>query len=130
MDGLAAYVGEANGYVLTFTNGLRVYLSGDTAIYGDMKTIIKDFYRVNLAVINMGAFAMQGEEAAFAVDELIQPASVIPSHVNEAATEGGVVRAGTKTKQFIELIKMSQVYVPRSGHTMEFSGDAKCVNGC
>jgi L-ascorbate metabolism protein UlaG (beta-lactamase superfamily) len=130
VDGLAAYVGEANGYVLTFTNGLRVYLSGDTAIYGDMKTIIKDFYRVNLAVINMGAFAMQGEEAAFAVDELIQPASVIPSHVNEAATEGGVVRAGTKTKQFIELIKKSQVYVPRSGHTMEFSGDAKCVNGC
>ena len=130
VDGLAAYVGEANGYVLTFTNGLRVYLSGDTAIYGDMKTIIKDFYRVNLAVINMGAFAMQGEEAAFAVDELIQPAAVIPSHVNEAATEGGVVRAGTKTKQFIELIKKSRVYVPRSGHTMEFSGDAKCVNGC
>ena len=95
-DGLAAYVGHANGYVLTFTNGLRVYLSGDTAIYGDMKTIIKDFYRVNLAVMNMGAFAMQGEEAAFAVDELIQPAAVIPSHVNEAATEGGVVRAGPR----------------------------------
>ena len=33
-DGLTAYVGHANGYVLTFTNGLRVYLSGDTAIYG------------------------------------------------------------------------------------------------
>ena len=129
-DGLTAYVGHANGYVLTFTNGLRVYLSGDTAIYGDMKTIIKDFYRVNLAVMNMGAFAMQGEEAAFAVDELIQPAAVIPSHVNEAATEAGGVRAGTKTKQFIELIKKSRVYVPRSGHTMEFSGDAKCVTGC
>ncbi len=129
-DGLAAYVGHANGYVLVFTNGLRVYLSGDTAIYGDMKHIIKDFYRVNLAVMNMGAFAMQGEEAAFAVDELIQPAAVIPSHVNEAATERGVVRAGTKTKQFIELVKKSRVHVPRSGHTMEFTGDAKCVSGC
>ena len=129
-DGLAAYVGHANGYVLAFTNGLRLYLSGDTAIYGDMKNIIKDFYRVNMAVMNMGAFAMQGEEAAFAVDELIQPTAVLPSHVNEAATEGGVVRAGTKTKQFIELVKKSRVYVPRSGHTMEFSGDAKCVTGC
>ena len=129
-DGLTAYVGNANGYVLTFTNGLRVYLSGDTAIYGDMKNIIKDFYRVNLAVMNMGAFAMQGEEAAFALDELIQPAAVIPSHVNEAATEGGVVRAGTKTKQFIDLVKKSRVHVPRSGHTMEFNGDAKCVSGC
>jgi L-ascorbate metabolism protein UlaG (beta-lactamase superfamily) len=95
-----------------------------------MKSILRDFYRVNLAVMNMGAFAMQGEEAAFAVDELIQPAAVIPSHVNEAATEGGIVRAGTKTKQFIELVKKSRVYVPRSGHTMEFSGDARCVTGC
>ena len=129
-DGLSAYVGEANGYVLIFTNGLGVYLSGDTAVYGDMKSIIKDFYRVNLAVMNMGAFAMQGEEAAFAVDELIQPAVVIPSHVNEAATEHGVVRAGTKTKPFIDLVKKSRVYIPRSGQTMEFSGDAKCVSGC
>ena len=129
-DGLAAYVGDANGYVLTFTNGLRVYLSGDTAIYGDMKSIVKDFYRVNLAVMNIGAFTMQGEEAAFAVDELIQPAAVILSHVDEAATERGVVRTGTKTKQFIELVKKSRVYVPRSSHTMEFSGDGKCVSGC
>lgn len=129
-DGLPAYVGDANGYVLVFTNGLRVYLSGDTAIYGDMKNIINDFYRVNLAVMNIGAFSMQGEEAAFAVDELIQPAAVIVSHVDEAATENGVVRGGTKTQQFIELVKKSRVHVPRSGHTMEFTGDAKCVSGC
>ncbi len=129
-DNLSAYVGQANGYVLSFTNGLRVYLSGDTAIYGDMKTLIKDFYRVNLAVMNMGAFATQGEEAAFAVDELIRPAGVIPSHVNEAATADGVIREGTKTKQFIDLVKTSRVYVPRSGKTMEFSGDGRCVAGC
>ena len=129
-NGLTAYVGMANGYVLIFTNGLRVYLSGDTAIYGDMKSIIKVFYRVNLAVMNMGAFAMQGEEAAFAIDELIQPAAVIPSHVNEAATKGGVVLAGSKTKQFMDLVKKSRVLVPRSGQTMEFNGDARCVTGC
>jgi hypothetical protein len=80
--------------------------------------------------MNIGAFSMQGEEAAFAVEELIQPAAVIVSHVDEVATEGGVVRAGTKTKQFIELVKKSRVHVPRSGHTMEFTGDARCVSGC
>jgi hypothetical protein len=47
-DNLTAYVGHANGYVLTFTNGLKVYLSGDTAVMGDMKTIIAGFYKVNL----------------------------------------------------------------------------------
>ena len=40
---------------------------------------------------------MQSEEAAFAVNELIQPNTVIPSHVNEAATTGGKVINGTKT---------------------------------
>jgi hypothetical protein len=34
-DNLTAYVGHANGYVLSFTNGLKVYLSGDTAMMGD-----------------------------------------------------------------------------------------------
>ena len=48
------YVGQDNGYVISFTNGLKVYLSGDTAM-GDMKSIIGGFYKVNLAVMNMGA---------------------------------------------------------------------------
>jgi hypothetical protein len=49
-DALTAYVGHANGYVLEFTNGLKVYLTGDTALMGDMKTIISGYYHVNLAV--------------------------------------------------------------------------------
>lgn len=129
-DNLSAYVGHANGYVLTFTNGLKVYLSGDTAVMSDMKTIINGFYRVNLAVMNMGAFAMQSEESAFAVNELIQPSAVIPSHVNEAATTGGKVAPGTKTAQFIDLVKGRAVHVPLSGRTMQFDGAAKCVAGC
>jgi L-ascorbate metabolism protein UlaG (beta-lactamase superfamily) len=129
-DNLTGYVGHANGYVLTFTNGLKVYLSGDTAIMGDMRAIISAFYRVNLAVMNMGAYAMQSEETAFAVNELIQPRAVIPSHVNEGATVGGKVIAGTKTSQFIDLVKGRAVHVPLSGRTMQFDGNAKCVAGC
>ena len=129
-DNLNAYVGHANGYVVTFTNGLKVYLSGDTAVMGDMKTIITGYYKVNLAVMNMGAFAMQSEESAFAVNDLIQPNAVIPSHVNEAATTGGKVNPGTKTKQFIDLVKGTSVHVPLSGKTMEFNADAKCTAGC
>jgi L-ascorbate metabolism protein UlaG (beta-lactamase superfamily) len=129
-DNLTAYVGHANGYVLTFTNSLKVYLSGDTAVMGDMKTIINGFYKVNLAVMNMGAFAMQSEESAFAVNELIQPTAVIPSHVNEAATTGGKVNPSTKTGQFIDLVKGRPVHLPLSGRTMQFDGNAKCIAGC
>ena len=130
VDNLTAYVGHANGYVLTFTNGLKVYLSGDTAVMGDMKTVIGGFYKVNLAVMNMGAFSMQSEESAFAVNELIQPKAVIPSHVNEAATTGGKVNPGSKTAQFIELVKGRPVHLPLSGRTMQFDGNAKCLAGC
>ena len=129
-DNLNAYVGHANGYVVTFTNGLKVYLSGDTAVMGDMKTILNGFYKVNLAVMNMGSFAMQSEESAFAINELIQPNAVIPSHANEAATTDGKVNPGTKTKQFIDLVKGRAVHVPLSGKTMKFNGDAKCVADC
>lgn len=129
-DNLSAYVGHANGYVLSFTNGLRVDLSGDTAVMGDMKTIIAGYYKVNLAVMNMGGNAMQSEEAAFAVNELIQPNAVIPSHVNEAATSGGKVTPASKTKQFIDLVKGRPVHLPLSGKTMQFDGNAKCTTGC
>ena len=67
-DNLTAYVGHANGYVLTFTNGLKVYLSGDTGLMGDMRTIINGFYGVNLAVMNMGAFTMRSEASDHNVD--------------------------------------------------------------
>ena len=53
-DGAQLSYGPAIGYVVTFTNGLVAYLSGDTAIFGDMKTIIHDFYKPKLAVINLG----------------------------------------------------------------------------
>lgn len=126
-DNLTAYVGPANGYVLRFTNGLRVYLSGDTSIMGDMKTIIAGYYKVNLAVMNVKA---ETEETAFAVNDLIQPNAVIASHVNEAATSNGKVKPESQTKEFIELVKGRPVHLPLSGKTMEFDGNAKCTAGC
>jgi L-ascorbate metabolism protein UlaG (beta-lactamase superfamily) len=65
-SGLA--VGLANGFVVTFTNGLKVYLSGDTGLTSDMSTIVRNYYHADLAVINMGDIFTTGpEEASFAV---------------------------------------------------------------
>ena len=129
-DALSVYVGNAAGYVLVFTNGLRVYLSGDNALSGDMKTIINGFYKANLAIINVAPSSMQPEEAAYAINELIQPLAVIVSHTNEAATKGGRVNPNTRAKQFMDLVKGRPVHLPLSGKTMEFDGSAKCVRGC
>ena len=69
-------------------------------------------------------------QAAWAVEELIKPKAVIPSHANEAATEGGDVIPGTRTQKFIELVESIPVHLPLSGQTMEFDGDGSCVKGC
>jgi L-ascorbate metabolism protein UlaG (beta-lactamase superfamily) len=130
-NGLLAPMGPAQGYVLGFTNGLVVYLSGDAGQSAEMRAVVHDFYRPNLVVINIGDIFTTGpEEAAFAVTHMIVPKAVIPSHANEVATEGGVVKPDTRTARFIELVGELPVHVPLSGRTLEFNGRAKCVAGC
>ena len=129
LDG--GYGGAPNGYVLSFSNGLKLYLSGDTGQTSDMLNVVHRFYAVNLAVVNMdGVFVMGPEEAEFAVRSLIQPQAVILSHVTEAATVNGAVQPGTRTARFLELLPDFPVFLPISGRTMEFNGDASCVAGC
>ena len=130
-NGLGGYGGSPNGYVLTFSNGLKVYLSGDTGPTSDMLNIVHGFYQVNLAVVNMdGVFVMGPEEAAYAVRNLIQPQAVIVSHVSENATVNGVAQPSTRTAGFLELMQDFPVWLPLSGRTMEFDGEANCVAGC
>ena len=130
-NSLNGYDGLANGYVLTFTNGLKVYLSGDTGPMSDMAMIVRDLYHPNLAVVNMdGVNTMGPEEAAYAMKTLVRPAAVIPSHAAEAVTTNGNVNPDSRTALFVDLLGDMPVYVPLSGTTMEFDGDANCVVGC
>ena len=128
--GIWGDVGLATGYVLRFSNGLVVYLSGDTGITADQEFVVRDYYHAKLVVMNIGdGFTTGPAEASYVVNELVQPASVIASHANEAGTEGGKVRAGSKTEAFIKAAKMP-VHVPLSGKTMEFDSGGKCTAGC
>jgi L-ascorbate metabolism protein UlaG (beta-lactamase superfamily) len=128
--GLTAYAGPPTGYVLTFSNGLVVYLSGDTGITAEQDAVVRRHYGAKLVVINIGdTFTTGPKEAAFVVNELIQPVAVIASHANEAATKGGKVIAGTRTETFIKNTRVP-VYLPLSGRTMEFDSSGQCVAGC
>jgi len=130
-DGLSAYVGPDNGYILTFTNGLVVYISADTGHTSDMEAIVRRYYGAELAIMAIGdVYSMGPEEAAWAVDELIKPKAVIPTHANEESTKGGKANPGSKAEKFMRLVKGIPVHPPLSGKTMEFDGDAKCVSGC
>jgi L-ascorbate metabolism protein UlaG (beta-lactamase superfamily) len=99
--GLSGYGGSEGGFVLTFTNGLVAYLTGDTGMFGDMNTIISGYYRPNVVVINMSDTATLGpNEAIFVIKNLVRPRTVMPTHVNEQATAGGAIRTGTRVELF------------------------------
>ena len=128
--GLTAYVGPPNGYVLTFSNGLSVYLSGDTGITAEQDTVVRQHYKPKLAVLNIGdTFTTGPTEAAFVINELVKPAAVIPSHANEVTTKGGKLLPNTRTDTFIKAAKIP-AHLPLSGRTMEFDPNGKCVAGC
>lgn len=130
-DGLTAYAGPDNGYILSFSNGLVVYLSGDSGIFADQDVTVRRFYGAELAIINAGGIYTSGpKEAAYSITELIHPKAVIPHHMNEAATEKGKLKPGSKTALFESLIKDIPVHIPLSGRTMEFDGNAQCLSGC
>ena len=128
-DGLTGYGGLDHGYILRFTNGLVVYLTGDTGHFGDMKHIVRDFYKPKLMVVNLGNGPSMGpEEGAFAV-QLVNPKSVIPSHTNDRpGTIGGVPAPGSQMEAFSNLVNTADVHIPLSGVTMMFNKSGKCVN--
>lgn len=79
-EGINKFVGEAAGYIIEFENGFKVYHSGDTSLMGDMKSIIGDYYKPDLAILPIGGvFTMGPKEAAYAC-KLIRPKYAIPEH--------------------------------------------------
>ena len=128
--GISGYAGQATGYILKFSNGLVAYLTGDTGITAEQELVVRKYYGAKLVVINIGDTYTTGpKEAAYVVNELVKPASVIASHANEPATKDGKVIAGTRTEAFIKMANMP-VHLPLSGRTMQFNAAGICTTGC
>jgi L-ascorbate metabolism protein UlaG (beta-lactamase superfamily) len=129
VDGGVLEYGPPVGFVVKFTNGLTAYLSGDTGIHSEMKTVIHDYHHANLAVLNLGNNPGIYLSGVHVINELVQPASVILTHVNEPATEGGRLRPQSRTAALIAQLK-PPAYLAISGRTLQFDGQGRCVEGC
>ena len=128
-DSLGLALGPPTGYVVKFTNGLVAYLSGDTGIHTEMKTVVNEYHKANLALMNLGPSAVTVMSAAYAMNELVRPASVILTHPNEAVTEGGKLRPASRAAALVKQLKPAS-HLAISGRTMEFDGGGRCVAGC
>jgi L-ascorbate metabolism protein UlaG (beta-lactamase superfamily) len=128
-DGAVLEYGPATGFVVKFTNGLTAYLSGDTGIHSEMKAVVKEYHKANLAVLNLGPNPGIFFSGAHAMNELVQPASVILTHPNEPVTEGGKLRPTSRTAALTKQLKPA-THLAISERVMEFDGKGKCVAGC
>jgi L-ascorbate metabolism protein UlaG (beta-lactamase superfamily) len=77
--GQVFYGGEAAGYVIEFSNGVKIYHAGDTCVFGDM-VIIREIYAPEVCMLPIGDhYTMGPREAAYAC-KLLKPKTVIPMH--------------------------------------------------
>src|SRR4030095_15768997 len=118
-----------SSYIIRFTKGLVIYLTGDTALHADMKTVVADFHKPNAMVLNLGLSAITMQSGAYIANEIVRPTTTIISHPNEAASVGGKARPGSRTAELSGMLR-SSVVLAVSDRTMQFDGQGRCVAGC
>ncbi|MGC9517346.1 MAG: metal-dependent hydrolase [Methanomicrobiales archaeon] len=74
--------GSATGFIIELENGFKIYHAGDTGLFGDMKTIIGDIYKPDMALLPIGDTYTMGPDTAALAVEWINPKIVIPIHYN------------------------------------------------
>lgn len=75
-----AYGGNPCGFLLTTKEGKKVYLAGDTGLFGDMKLIGDE--GLDLAALPIGDNYTMGPADALRAVELLRPKQVVPIHYN------------------------------------------------
>jgi L-ascorbate metabolism protein UlaG (beta-lactamase superfamily) len=99
------YGGEACGYVIEFSNGVKIYHAGDTNVFGDMR-IIHELYTPDIAMLPIGDHYVMGpREAAYACN-LLRPKAVIPMHFGTFPLLTGTPERLQKLTSGIEIVEM------------------------
>lgn len=99
------YGGEACGYVMEFSTGLKIYHAGDTNVFGDMR-IISELYAPDIAMIPIGDhYTMGPREAAYACN-LLKAKTVIPMHFGTFPVLTGRPSALQKLVPNVEVVEM------------------------
>lgn len=73
-----SYGGNPAGFLLTNNDGEKIYMAGDTGLFGDMKLIGEE--GVTLAVLPIGDNYTMGPDDALRAVKLLTPKHVIPIH--------------------------------------------------
>lgn len=107
------YGGNPAGLLLTARTGEKIYMAGDTGLFGDMRLIGEE--GLDLAVLPIGDNYTMGPADALRAVKLLQPRHVIPIHYNtfdliqqDAAGWGRQVEAETGAR--VHLLKPGESF--------------------
>lgn len=78
-DGRMIYMGEPAGFVVTLEDGMTIYYSGDTCLFGDMR-LIGDMYKPDIAFLPIGDRFTMDPPAAARACEFLGVRQVVPMH--------------------------------------------------
>ena len=108
--------GSSCGYILELENKRKIYHSGDTGIFGDMKTVIKDIYHPEIALIPIGDRYTMGIREASIAASWIEPEVIIPMHYN---TFPPIKQDPNQFKEMVEKNTETKVVVLMPGETYQ-----------
>ena len=92
-----SYGGKPAGLLLTTPDGRKIYMAGDTGLFGDMALIGEE--GIDLAMLPIGDNYTMGPADALRAVKLLQPGHVIPIHYN---TFGLIQQDATAWKVMVE----------------------------
>jgi L-ascorbate metabolism protein UlaG (beta-lactamase superfamily) len=108
--------GSSCGFILELEDGMKIYHSGDTGVFGDMKTVIRDIYQPHLALLPIGdRFTMGPQEAKIAV-QWLDVDVVIPMHYN---TFPPIEQDAAQFKKDVESSTPAKVVVLKPGKSYQ-----------
>jgi len=106
--------GNPAGFLLTTTDSKKIYIAGDTGLFGDMKLIGEEGLEV--AVIPIGDNYTMGPDDALRAVKLLNPKHVIPIHyktwdVIDQDPNSWAARVGKETDAKTHVLKPGESFV-------------------
>jgi L-ascorbate metabolism protein UlaG (beta-lactamase superfamily) len=106
--------GNPVGFLLTTQDGKKIYMAGDTGLFGDMRLIGEE--GLDLAVIPIGDNYTMGPDDALRAVKLLAPKHVIPIHFN---TFDLISQDGKAWAARVEKETGAKVHVLKPGESFE-----------
>jgi L-ascorbate metabolism protein UlaG (beta-lactamase superfamily) len=113
-----SYGGNPAGFLITTPEGIKIYIAGDTGLFGDMRLIGEE--GIDLAVLPIGDNYTMGPDDALRAVKLLQPKMVVPVHYN---TWDLIAQDPQAWKKRVEAETQARVVVLSPGGKLNLKGE-------